>query len=230
MNQIVPYSDSDILFRVSTRRGLYKKINQRKRTLRKQAIDAFLVSKVQQLQLDATVLDDPESKKAFFRAFKKDFVMPDISADGALVQFESAAENTLSANVSSESWTVGDCGCVLQRVYILPMDSQTFHAVPCSNHAGLNNGELHDTIEEETIRRGSFHRYLIEVFGDRLLETDSQEMKSGVNIEFRWEGTSPSLRKVIGKITGITISPGEVISVNSWADSSFVPGSVVFEV
>lgn len=110
---------------------------------------------------------------------------PDEAARAEIDALKAAAEDALPSAIKSERWEVGDCGCVVHRVYHVdaPDDAQTYAVERyCEAHEGLSVEELHDTHERETKLRANAHR---------LLSDDCQdtfgEPRAGA-LEWRWEG------------------------------------------
>lgn len=67
--------------------------------------------------------------------------------------------------LKTERWEVGDCRCVVHRIYYAsePDQAQTYAVERyCEAHSGMSIEDLHDAHERETRLRANAHRLLVE--------------------------------------------------------------------
>lgn len=164
MKRILPYTDAEITLRVARRRAKNMQYAKRLRSERAAAEREHIAREHGVSREVAAELAGVLRPRVAFE--------PSPAANA----IRQAAEDELPSSIASEIWRVGDCSCVLHRVYdrSAPEDAQTFHAEPCSAHAGLTLDVLHDTIREETLRRAGAHRAVEDAGGEvRAFEWDA---------------------------------------------------------
>lgn len=156
MKRILPYTDAEIALRVARRRAKNMQYAKRLRSERAAAEREHIVR-------EHGVSRDVAAELAGILRPRVAF-----EPSPAARAIRQAAEDELPPSIASEIWRVGDCSCVLHRVYdhAAPEDAQTFHAEPCSAHTGLALDVLHDTIREETLRRARAHRAVEDAGGE----------------------------------------------------------------
>lgn len=178
MKKIVPYTELEILARVAERRSIKYKIEEEKLNDKRLMLDQYVAQRMDKAGLDKTLLSDPLSREILFNAFKKDFnYVRSQESEQKIQLLTTKANNLLPDNIKSEIWKPGDCKCELHRIYDKnnPTDAQTFYKHNGDCHKNLTLEDLHDTIDEETTRRASIHKYIEENVGN-------------INISFEWEG------------------------------------------
>ena len=188
MKRLLPYSDADILRRVAERRGVNGRIAQEEAAARRRALLAHTRSEMAKAGINAAVLDDPEAREMMLRAYRGSFTYQESPADAARVSpLRQQRDALLPSTMKSEEWAVGDCECVVQRVYHMGAaeESQTFHAVPCAAHAGMAIDALHDAIEEATQRRARVHAHIQEEYASLVMSAGAEIPGAVV---FSWSG------------------------------------------
>lgn len=223
MRRIIPGTDAEILARVARRRALNERAAQAEQAARRKALRRHIRQRCVALGIDVSLLDDDAASSTLMHSLAVDFVYaPDPDDEAAIDAAKAEARAVLSDTIKSERWTVGDCGCVLERVYHrdTPEDSQTFNTAPCASHAGMAIDALHDTIEDETLRRSSVHRYLHEHHGDVLCATSEEGALVDLPdaISFAWEGQR---RKRILRVRAPALTPAQRDALIAWADATF---------
>lgn len=202
MNKLVPFSDFEILARVAQRRALKHKIQQEEINDQRLALDQYIADQLDAANIDKTLLSDSLSREVIFNALKQNFVYTQTPEHITKISnMKTAVNEILSDSIKSERWSVGDCKCILQRIYMrnTPEDAQTFHAIKCNSHEEIETiDELHDTINVE-VRKRSLSHFVIE------------NISKDISVNFTWEGKNkhriliidadvPSKNKVIEDI------------------------------
>lgn len=207
MKKIVPYTDIEILAKIAERRALNYKIQQEEVADKKLALDQYVAQRMDAANIDKTLLSDPMSREIIYEGLTQDFeYIPSSQHLQKIQQMKNKVEQILPSHIKAERWQPGDCGCTVQRIYDKnnTSDVQTFHKKNGQNcHPDLGIEDLHDTIQEETLRRGKTHRFLIEQFEDIFMKIDADGNKQFKdNLQFEWEGTGKDRILVINNTDG----------------------------
>ena len=190
MKQVLPYTNEEIAERVALRRACYEAASRTMKAAearaRKSHFDAV------RARTDSRFSDDVvrDAAKATFRFTPDAEVMAEVEAQRA------AAEEALPTTIKGEHYVVGDCGCVVWRIYHVDFDDpadRQIYAVDrfCDAHDGLSLNDLHDAMQRERILRSRAHRLLID---------DDAEMyaqPATTTLEWRWEGRGKDRKLVV---------------------------------
>lgn len=226
MNKLLPHSDIEILARVAQRRALNHKIQQEEINDYRLALDQYVAEQLDAAGIDKTLLSDNLSREVIFNSLKQNFVYTQTPENATkMANMRAQANSVLPDTIKSEKWSTGDCGCTVQRIYHkdTPEDAQTFHKQNCSEHLDLNIEELHDTINEETHRRGNMHRFLHENFQGILTETAANGAivdKAGNAIKFSWEGKGKE-RILVIDTPGVTLTNQQKKQITDFSTGLF---------
>lgn len=220
MNKLLPYSDIEILARIAQRRAMNHKIQQEEINDRRLALDQYVAEQLDAANIDKTLLSDTLSREVIFNTLSSQFQYTKTPENIAkLANMKAQANAILPDDIKCERWSTGDCNCTVQRIYHkdTPENSQTFHKVNGACHADLNINDLHDTINEETHRRGNMHRHLHEAYVGIISEIGPDgaiRNKNGVDIKFTWEGNNKE-RILVIDVTGAVLTTkdkGDIIA------------------
>lgn len=208
MRRLIQGTDAEILARVARRRALNGRVAREERDAKEQALRVHVAARLRESGIDESVLDDQATRRAMMDAYRPRFVHTPTAAQRAkLDAIKALARAELPDEIKSERWSVGDCHCVLQRIYYrdTPDDAQTFHAVPCAAHESLPSlAALHDVIREETLRRGRTHRFI-------------DHMVPGIEVRFVWSGSGSS--RLLGVVAAMTAE--QASTFRQWAAQEF---------
>ena len=227
MNKLLPYSDLEILTRVAQRRAMNHKIQQEEINDYRLALDQYIAQQLDAANIDKTLLSNVLSREILFNSLKENFqYVPRPENIIKIDAMKSQANSILPDSIKGEKWSTGDCGCTVQRIYHKedgPGSSQTFHAKNCSEHLSLLIEDLHDTINDETFRRSSIHRFLNDNFVGIISEIDASGVtknKEGVDIEFTWEGKNKE-RILVVDVKGVVLSNQDKQEIVDFSKATF---------
>lgn len=220
MQRILPYTNEEIAERLALRRACNDAVTKARKAAEDQARrDLF----VEVRGRTPARFSDDVVKDAVKMLFVFTPSVEFLAAEKALL--DDAAE-ALPPEIKSERWEVGDCGCVVHRVYDLtnPEHSQTYMVERfCPEHSELTLEELHDTHERETQLRNRIHRVLMDQFPETLMEeVDGKQEEVPISFEWVGSGSARALKIVSPRISDLHMSElkraandlgGDVVSV-----------------
>lgn len=215
MKRIVPYSDEEIAQRVALRAACNRQAAEVSKAARKRAEEAHYEATRAKTSATFSDLVVRDAAKMTFR-----WTRPDAEAQAQIDALKAAAEEALPAALKSERWEVGDCGCVVHRVYSVdaPDERQTFSVERyCEAHNGMTVEELHDALARETRIRAHVHRVLMESCA-----VSFGEVTEGA-LEWRWEGRGAS-RKLC--VESCHMTDERAAALESLADELGEPGAI----
>lgn len=225
MRRLIQGTNAEILARVARRRALNGRIAREEHAQRRKALRRHIRARCEELGIDPALLDEEASRDALTRALADGFVYtPEPEDAAAVMALRTQAAAELADTIRSERWATGDCACVVERIYHAdtPDDSQTFHAQPCAAHAGMALDALHDTLEDETLRRARVHRYLHEQHTDVLCTTgpEGETVERPGVLSFAWEGQRRK-RVLVVRLGAGLLSAAQRQAVVTFADATF---------
>lgn len=184
MKRVLPYTDEEIAERVALRRACNDAIARTRKAAEERARrEHFAAARA---RANPRFSDDVvrDAAKMTFR------FTPDAETLAVEKALRDDAAEALPPEIKSEWYQVGDCGCVILRVYHVDSDApedRQIYAVEryCAAHDGLSLDDLYDAIHRERRLRSNAHRLLTE------LEPEAAPA-------FEWTGA--------GKTRGLTVT------------------------